>query len=313
MTLNNDRLDQRIQLALDAEGQTVNTQQMVERVRSAQVVQVASIKRRRQILFGSLVAFAACLLLGVFFIQPAGTGNSRQLSAEEVIREAKDMHETNGLDRCYRVESDWDVKPLLPRFRFLPIARTGTIWTRGDQFVLQSKVEDQSWAWGQNSTGQVWLAPSRKQAIIFAATELNEPLARSCELMSMRLVTTLGELLEKFQLSRTDESGDIVIHGQLKPGQAIGLAIRKVILRLDRTTKMVKYAELHRYFNGEPIGRIRFELIETKELNESFYNVTTHTDTNAMILDGKPLPNPPTPNRTKLRDELLKRLQDRAK
>jgi hypothetical protein len=313
MTGNHDPLDDAVESALDAEGKGVNTQRMVERVRVAQMVQVASAKRRKQLLFGSLAALAASLLVVFFFIQPAGTKNDRELSAEEVVREAKNLHETTAQDRCYRVESDWDVKPALPRFRFLPIARTGLIWTRGDQFLLQSTVEDQHWAWGQGASGQVWLAPSRKQAIVFAPTELNEPLAHSCELMSLRLVTTLGELLEKFQLSRTDEPGDIVIHGQLKPGQALGLAIRKITLKLDRNTKTVKYAELLRYFNGEPIGRIRFELIETRTQKDGYYDVSSHTDANAVILDGKPLQNPPMQNRTKLRDDLLKRLQDRAK
>ena len=313
MTENHDPLERTVQSALDAEGRSVKAQRMVERVRAAQLVQVASARRRKQLLFGSLVALAVSLLIVFFFVQPAGTGKGRELSAEEVVREAKSLHETTAHDRSYRVESDWDVKPALPRFRFLPIARTGLIWTRGDQFVLQSTVEDQHWAWGQDSSGQVWLAPSRKQAIIFAPTELSEPLARSCELMSLRLVTTLGELLEKFQLSRTDESGDIVIHGQLKPGVAAGLAIRKITLKLDRNTKTVKYAELHRYFNGEPIGRIRFELVETRTQSDGYYQVSAHTDANAVILDGKPLPHAPMQTRTKLRDDLLKRLQDRAK
>jgi hypothetical protein len=307
-----DPVDPLILEALDTEGKGVDAGRMVERVRAAQAAEVAKSRRRRQLLFGSLVALAASLLIVFFFIQPAGTGQERQLSAEEVVREAKALHETNGQDRCYRVESKWDAKTAHPKLRWLPIARSGLIWTRGDQFVLQSNVEDQSWAWGQDGTGQVWLAPSRKQAIIFDATELNEPLARSCELMSLRLVSTLGELLEKFQLSRTEEDGDIVIHAQLKPGQLSGLAIRKVLLQLDKTTKTIKYAELHRYMNGEEIGRIRFTLVETRELSKNYYTVASHTDANAVILDGKPLPNPPQDKRTKFRDELLKRLQDRA-
>jgi hypothetical protein len=313
MNEQHDPLDPLVLAALDAEGKGINPSRMVERVRQARVAELTRVRRRQQLVFGSLVALAASLLLVFFFLQPAGTGNDRELSAEEVIREAKVHHETNGQDRCYRVESDWNVKPNHPKLRWLPISRSGLIWTRGDQFVLQSSVGEQTWAWGQDSTGQVWLAPSRRAAIVFEAAELNEPLARSCELMSLRMVSTLSELLEKFHLSRTVESGDIVINAQLKPGQLSGLAIRKITLKLDATTKTVKSAELHRYINGEPVGQIRFTLVETRELSKGYYTVAAHTDANAIVLDGMPLPNPPQQTRTKFRDELLKRLQDRVK
>ena len=98
MTENHDPLERTVQSALDAEGRSVNAQRMVERVRAAQLVQVASARRRKQILFGSLVALAASLLI-VFFVQPVGTGNGRELSAEEVVREAKSLHETTAQDR----------------------------------------------------------------------------------------------------------------------------------------------------------------------------------------------------------------------
>ena len=73
----------------------------------------------------------------------------------------------------------------------------------------------------QDAGGRVWIAPTRKRVLVFEADELAEPLTRFCDLMSLRLASTLGELLEKHELARRDlviltlEGKDVLAHGLL--------------------------------------------------------------------------------------------------
>jgi hypothetical protein len=194
---------------------------------------------------------------------------------------------------------------MLPR---LAPARTATVWTRGDQFVVLSRVDDEpAWAWGQESAGGVWLAPSRKHAVVFGKDELNDPLARQCELMSLRLASTLGEMLEKYDLYRKDsgEPGEpIRIEAALRPKLLPGARIRKVELELEPTTKTVRQAVLHRYLAGVFEGTMTFTLTDTATQPDDFYTLKGHTDPKATVHDAKSLKE-----RAKLREELLKKWQ----
>ena len=157
--------------------------------------------------------------------------------------------------------------------------------------------------------------PNRKHAVVFDKNELNDPLARHCELMSLRVASTLGEVLEKYDLFRKDagEPGEpIRIEADLRPGLLPGARIRKLELELEPGTKAVRKAVLHRYLNGAFEGTITFTLTETGTKADDFYTLKGHTDPRAAIHDGKPLPNPPANNpRAKLREELLKKWQKR--
>jgi hypothetical protein len=256
---------------------------------------------------------AAGLLLALFL-----TGNTpvptKEVSAAELVQEAKAVHESTATDRRYQVTADGEFKPGPLR---LPPTRSATVWTRGDQFVVLSAVDDgPPWAWGQQADGRVWLAPSRFHAIMFDKDELNDPLARFCEVMSLRLATTLGEVLERYDLFRqdADEPGQpIRIEATLRPGLLPAARVRKVELELDPDTKAVRSAVLHRFLNGQPEGALRFTLTETATKPADFYSLEGHTSMFRVVHDGKPLANPPPPQspRAKLREELLKKWQER--
>lgn len=267
----------------------------------------------------AMTATAACLLVGLFL-----TGNTptppRVVSAAELLEEAKAVHETTVVDRCYQVDADWNLKPGPPRG--LQDARSATLWTRGDQFVVLSAVDNgPPWAWGQEQSGSVWLVPNRRHAIVFDRDELNDPLAKFCELMSLRMVSTLGEVLEKYELFRKDtgQPGEpIRIVATLRPALFPGVRFRRVELELDPETKVVRSAVLHRFLNGMPEGTIRFTLIDTADQPDDFYTLTGHTDRGVVVLDGRRMPNPPPPPpppgfRAKFREELLKRWQNRGR
>ena len=308
-------IDDAVRAYLNTEAAKVDAHAVLARVKAAQTYAVPSTRRKpwlRWAVTGTAAAIAACLVLGLFL-----TGNTpvpeTTLSATELIRKAKSVHEVVPTDRCYDVSADWDVTPFLKRFRFQPI-RQGKVWTRGDQFVMLSSLDDgPQWAWGQELSGRVWLAPTQRHAIVFDKDELNEPLGRFCELMSLRLVSTLGELLEKYELLRKDGGGlsePIRIEAKLRPALFPQARFRKVELELDRDTKVVRRAVLHRSINGESVGTLTFTLTETTTQPDDFYGPRAHLDPNAIVHDGKPMPTPPNA-RARFGDEVLRRLQNR--
>lgn len=318
-----DPIDRAVRARHDAEAATVDARAVLARVKAAQAKAAPSshLVWVRRMMVGAGVAIAACLVVGLFL-----TGNTptpdKKLSAEEWIQGAKAAHEAAPTDRRYAVSADWDLAPFQKRFAFRPPARHAQVWTRGDQFVVLSAVDDgpqsADWAFGQEPGGRVWIAPTRKHAIVYDKDELNEPLARYCELMSLRLVSTLGEILEKYDLYRKDGGAPgepVRIEATLRPGLLPRMHFRKVELELDPATKVVRTAVLHRYLAGEPMGTLTFTLAETGTNAGDFYTVKGHTDPTAVIHDGRPLPNPPGPPtpKNKFAADLLKRLQNRGK
>lgn len=314
-------IDATVRTHLDDEAGKVDAARVLAGVKRRQAAgrnRVRTVRRVVRWATLGVAATAACLLVALFL-----TGNTavppKQASAAELLQEAKAVHESTATDRCYQVSADWDLKPGMPR---IPATRNATVWTRGDQFVVLSAVEDgPPWAWGQQADGRVWLAPNKMHAIVFDKDELNDPLARFCELMSLRLATTLGEVLEKYDLFRKDggQPGEPVrIEATLRPGLLPGARIRRVELELDTDTKTVRSAVLHRFLNGQSEGKISFTLVETATKPTDFYTLDGHTSPKRVVHDGKPFVGPPPPPlppspRAKFRDELLKKWQQRAR
>lgn len=320
-----DPLDSAVRTHQAAEAAKVDAAAVLARVKRRQAAErTRATTVRRVVRWATLgaAAVAACLLVGLFL-----TGNtpvpqkeaSAAPTAAELVQEAKAVHESNPTDRCYQVTADWDLKPGMPR---LPAARSARVWTRGDQFVVLSAVEDgPPWAWGQQADGRVWLAPNPMHAVVFDKDEVNHPLTQFCELMSLRLVSTLGEMLEKYELFRKDtgQPGEAIrIEATLRPGLFPGARFRQVELELDPDTKVVRSAVLHRYLNGQPEGKIQFTLVETATQPADFFTLEGHTADGRRVHDGKPMPvpppRPPLPDpRMKLREELLKKWQQRPR
>ena len=302
-----DRLEAMILGHLDAEAATVEANAMWHRVKPALATAWPRQKRSwaKPLLLGSLAALAACLLIGLFLTGQTTIGE-RTMSAEEVIREAREKIESEPVDRCYEVKADWDLRLFQNRFRFTPATKTAKVWTRGDQFIVTMQVESgQPWTWGQDKTGQVWLAPNRRHIIAFDKDELNEPIERFCDLMSLRLVDMLAELLDGYELAKDVRPDAIVIDAKIPPSKLAGRPLRRVTLELDPATKVVTRAVLYRAGSED---RVEFTLTATGKLGDGFYKPQGHTDDGAIVHDGKPRPQT-TPPRPKLRDELLKRLQ----
>lgn len=267
----------------------------------------------------AVTALAAGIAVVVLFGEHRPTGDlvARE-SAEELVRQAQATHAAPA-DRRYTVAAEWDPNAVA-RARLGPLARKATVWTRGDQFWVEASAPDgHTVAWGQTKDGTVWIAPTRRFGLVYDPAEVAEPILRYCDLMSLRLVTTLGEVLEQYDLFRRDSGlrdEPVRIDATLRqlPRNPTP-RFRRVELELDPETKAIRSAVLTRQVNGEPVGTLTFTLVETAAQPDRTYDVRGHLDADGRVFDGKFQPRlpggpPPRPDpRAMMRDEFLKRMQ----
>jgi hypothetical protein len=299
-----DPVEKLVRQALEADAKTVDAQGMLHRLQSAKLVEP---RRSRRWVVGVIgAAIAASLVL--FYL--SGTGPTPQvLSASELVEQARLVHDGQQ-DFCYEVTAELD-NAQLRKLKLEPIVRKSKLWTRGDQFWLETLTLDGTMlAWGQTTDKQFWATPNRRRGFLYEPDEVGEPITRYCEIISLRVVPMLVELLTEFDLVRQDAG---------QPGQPIRIAaewrprtgfprFRFVELELDPTTKAVRYAMFRRQLNGENIGTLTFTLLETAHRPDADYTLAGHLDADAVILDKKQ-----TGLRGKFREEFLKRLQMRLK
>ena len=314
-----DPVERAVRAHLDAEASRVDAARVLARIHAASAPAIPRRPLRRWASVATVAAAVAATV--VFLVLPVGTPEVvvAQESAETLVRQAQTVHDDR-VDRCYQIVADWD-PALLKRAKLEPMLRTPRLWTRGDTFWIESTAADgHRVAWGRTTDGSVWVAPNRKRGLIYEASEISEPIARYCDLMSLRPVTTLGELLAHSEMHRRDEG---------KPGEPIRIeafnrptplnptpGFRRIELTLDPVTKVMQSARLWRVMNGEVVGTLTFTLVETKQIDPAQYELRGHLDADATILDGKPMPKLPAGRldpRAMWRDEMLKRLQERSK
>jgi len=313
----NDPLDRLVRDHLEQEAQSVDARAILGRARAG-LAAPSTGSRWWQAAGGALVG--AALAAGVAFLFLVGGPKevAAKETAAEVVEKARVVH-SESTDRCYDVTAEWDPAPLR-KVKLEPLVRKSKLWTRGDQFWIETVSPDgHAVAWGQTKDGKIWVTPTRKRGLVYDANEVGEPIAKYCELMSLRIVATLGELLESNELARRDDGlpGEpIRIEATLRPTTANPFPrFRQVELELDPDTKVVRSAVLKRMLNEEIVGTLTFKLIETTTLPDDAYEVTGHLDADHIILDGRPKPlGPPRFDpRAKVRDEFLKRMQERIR
>jgi len=307
---------------LDREAAKVDAASMLHRVRAGKA-EPALGSRWLQWAGGAVVG--AAIAAGIAFLFITGSGpEPKQVAAKEtateIIEKARTAHSAP-TDRCYEVTAEWDPAPLR-KVKLEPLVKRSKLWTRGDQFWIETIAPDgHAVAWGQAKDGRIWVTPTRKRGLIYDASEVGEPIAKYCDLMSLRIVATLGELLESNELARQDDGqpGEpIRIAATLRPTPANPFPrFRQVELELDPETKVIRSAVLKRLLNGEVVGTLAFKLIETADLPANSYEAAGHLDADAILMDGRPAPRPQVPlrpdPRAKVRDEFLKRMQERIR
>lgn len=285
-----DPLDRIVREHLDRTAATVDASALWVRVRAAQMAR-AEPKRRVRLRAWAVPAGLSAIAAGLLIAFILGEGPEPQpITAAQLVQQARAIH-ANTVDRCYEVVAEWDPS-LFAHRKLEKVVRTSQLWTRGDQFwILSTNSSGQSMAWGQDRAGRVWVAPGpgRDRGMIYEPEELGEPLTQYCELMSLRFVHTLGELLEKYDLFRRDtgQPGEpIRIDAALRPSPDRPLPrYSQVELEMNPTTKVVNKAILKREFRGKIVGTLAFTLQDTAHLPDDQYTLPGHLAPDARVLD----------------------------
>jgi hypothetical protein len=303
-----DPIERAVREHLDREAAGVDAGAILARIRPTVVPSRRSWLRWTAGFAGGALAAGVA---GVLLMNPAQP--PQLAAAEQVVSEAKDAHAIAG-DRLYKLVTENEI-PVLRRLQIPPLAKTYRIWTRGERFWIETAGDGPQYAAGQDSAGRIWFVLSRKRGLIFDEGEVGEPLTRLCDLVSLRAVQTLGEVLEHFSLWRKDSGlpGEpIRIEATIRPHVLNrNPRFREISIELDPSTKLIQKATFRRQLDGEPAGSLAFELLDTAPQPDSVYELRGHLDSDAEILDRR---DPwRLDRRSKFRDEFLKRFQPRPK
>ena len=96
-------------------------------------------------------AYAAASLAAIVLVAVV-LRSTEQVSAAAVVRETRLIHALP-VDRCYVVEVQ---RRGYAGADSVPVNRVDRLWTRGDQFFLESTNTKYRWAWGRDETGTYW-------------------------------------------------------------------------------------------------------------------------------------------------------------
>jgi hypothetical protein len=227
----------------------------------------------RRVGAGLAIGLAASLAVALWL----GPFHTPQASAETLVLAARVAH-TQPIDRGYLVQTEFDSN-IVQRLPVLLAPRESKLWTRGDRFFLESKIEQgRRFTWGRDHLGRVWVTAQPDVGVLFGPDEYREPMAVACDLYSMNLDTLLGDVLAKFDLRRDGTDDDrIVITGRPKPYWGAG-PLRQVTLEVNPTTKVIERVVLVR-----PAATVTFTLVETTTLPDTRYELLGHIDAKAVV------------------------------
>jgi hypothetical protein len=274
LTPPDDAVDLLVRAYLNRQAEQIDPIPALDRIGQTLADRSKRATRRRLAIRGGLAAVAALLLLtiGVFRLP------TRQLSAESVVRQVKEAHAST-LDRCYRVETNFEFTTFNGDSSAIVTPRRTRLWTRGDRFWIESDIGLRHVNWGRDESGLLWLAFAPRRGLRFEPADVPPAVALRCDILSVRLETLLGDVLTDFDL-KTDPARPAVIRALPKPGRR--KILREAILEVDPSTKVLNRLELTRNFAGRTITT-RFHLEETRELDDSQYQLEGHLETPYLI------------------------------
>ncbi len=289
-------VDDFVRQHLDREAATVDARAVLRRVHPVPAVEPARTRRlvwrwAAGIGVGAGAVAAACLLI----VFGGGTPPAAHAAtAAELVRDAKAAH-SDATDRLYDVKVDRAAPPSRrePVPPFWPLLRDGRVWTRGEQFWFDSPLPDgRHGTFGRDGQGRVWVAVAPRLGLLYSPDETGEPLARVCNLMSLRGPTLMADMLDHYDLSREDAApGEpLKVRATFRgpgPGE---FAATRISLELDPATKAVRKAVQERLAGGEAVATFTFTLRETGRQPDAAYELRGHLDANARVVGPKDLP-----------------------
>jgi hypothetical protein len=189
-----------------------------------------------------------------------------------------------------------------------PPVRQTRLWTRGDRFWIESAHPEQRWAWGRDESNRFWIAFGSHAAVRMEADEIPYWLNVYCDLHSLNFEKWLGEVLNRYELTRETKPGDadvstIVVRARAKAKARIATpqfpSIGSAELEIDAETRVVRRMVVRRVLNGEPFATVTYTLAETDARDPAEYRLEGHVSDASEIFTRE--------NKPERRRELLAR------
>jgi hypothetical protein len=227
---------------------------------------------------GAAAAAAAIISAFVLFAHE----RTALAKGETVVREARRAH-LLPVDRCYLVEVRRESSLVAELSPANPQVRQTRLWTRGDRFWVESVRPEQRWAWGRDEANRFWIAFGPHTAVRMEAGEVPFWLNVHCDLHSLNFEKWLGEVLNRFELTRETKAGDadsstIVVRAKAKAPLAMSQypVVSSAELEIDAQTRVVRRMLVRRVSGGEPFATVTYTLAETDALDPADYQLEGH-------------------------------------
>jgi hypothetical protein len=270
-------IERLVRASLDRASEQVDPRPLFERIAG----ESRPARRRKSTYPWRWAGMAAAALVLVAICFPILRQDRKVLAkGETVVREARQAH-LQPIDRCYLVEVRRESSLAAEVAPNLPSVRQTRLWTRGDRFWVESVHPDQRWAWGRDEANRFWIAFGPHAAVRYEADEVPDRIKIYCDLHSLNLERWLGDVLDRFDLTREEVPADedastIRIKAKARNVVAIGPAVQSAELEVDAETRVIRRMVVRRVWDGEPLATVTYSLSETDALDPADYQVEGH-------------------------------------
>lgn len=224
-------------------------------------------------------ATVACLLLVSMLLLPDVVASPAELVQRTLIEYR------TAIDRCYSVKVETEGRPLRRGLSPRAVPADSKLWVRGSSFVQIFNSSENPLVWGRNPQGAVWFTLSGKSAAIFEANAIPDVLQDVCDLRTLDVTTLLESLLRDYDLRYTDrEDSNHTILASPRP-ELSNSKYGTVEIEIDTRSGLIRRVSLERLRAKRVLAVISFSLEEIQNREDSFYEVRTHLQPNADVLE----------------------------
>ena len=243
-------------------------------IRPASLSRIQRLATWRSFAYG--ISTAAAVALIVFALH-----STEQVSAAAVLQQTLRIHSLP-IDRCYIVEVQ---RRGYEGADLVPPSRIDRLWTRGDQFFLESTNTEHRWAWGRDEAGTVWTTYGRRAGLKLEPDEIPAWLDTSCDILSMQLETMLAEVLRDFTLTKDEKaSGDgaVVIDAVGDP-QRKAKWLKDARLEIDAETKVLRKVVVNRWDRERRLVTVTYTLAGMETQPDGSYQLEGRLETPSVV------------------------------
>ena len=222
--------------------------------------------------WGLSAAAAVFLLMSVWLLRP-----SLVLASPEAwsARPSRASAAARSLLPCRGAEGFRRLRRMFPDDLAGPVTR---LWTRGDQFWVESVNPERRWDWGRDENNHVWFAFGPHRAVRLEPGEMPRWLGPATFTVSGS--SNSWERSCAISISNGRPADDVrpatqVVRASMKPGRSHP-SIKSAVLEIDAESRVVRRMVIERMTKGQPFATVTCTLVETKTLDDGKFQLEGH-------------------------------------